>query len=83
MLERREWKEFQDAGLLWWINRILHTFGWAIVIIQNGDGSVGDSYPARTTFRGFERKDEDEGYQKVSDFLKNEAKQFFNEANNV
>lgn len=30
MIERKSWEEFRNAGLLWWINMILHTFGWAI-----------------------------------------------------
>ena len=32
MIERKSWEEFRNAGLLWWINMILHTFGWAIDI---------------------------------------------------
>jgi len=32
MLKNQEkWKEFRNSGLLWFINTILHTFGWAIV----------------------------------------------------
>ena len=32
MVEKKTWKEFIDAGFLWWINMILHTFGWSICI---------------------------------------------------
>ena len=32
MVEKKTWKEFRDAGFLWWINMILHTFGWSICI---------------------------------------------------
>lgn len=32
MVEKKTWNEFRDSGFLWWINMILHTFGWAICI---------------------------------------------------
>ena len=32
MVDKRTWDEFRTSGFLWWINQILHTFGWAIVI---------------------------------------------------
>lgn len=32
MVEKKTWKEFRDSGFLWWINMILHTFGWAICV---------------------------------------------------
>ena len=31
MVDKRDWSEFRNSGLLWWINTMLHTFGWAIV----------------------------------------------------
>lgn len=33
-------KKFQDSGLLWFINGILHTFGWSITIEKQGDKIV-------------------------------------------
>lgn len=51
--DRRTWKDFSDAGLLWWINRILHTFGWSIITVCEEDGSISDVYPARTEWLGF------------------------------
>lgn len=53
MVEKKGWKEFRDTGLLWFINSILHLFGWAIVIAINEDGEITDAYPARVKFRGF------------------------------
>lgn len=79
-LGKKDWKDFQNTGLLWWINRILHTFGWAIVLIQEEDGSISSAYPARVSYRGFELIDEEEGYRKVSSFLKTEANQLSEEA---
>ena len=45
MIERKSWEEFRNAGLLWWINMILHTFGWAITVDLK-DGKIIDCYPA-------------------------------------
>ena len=67
MVEKKTWKEFRNSGLLWWINMILHTFGWAIVF------NISDVYPARITFRGFDEKNNTEGYIKVSEYLKENA----------
>lgn len=32
MVVEKSWDEFRNSGLLWWINMILHTFGWAIAV---------------------------------------------------
>ena len=79
-LGRKSWEEFQRTGLLWWINRILHTFGWAITIIQQEDGTITDAYPARVEFRGFELEDEEKGFKKVSAYLHSESRQLLDEA---
>lgn len=69
MIEKKTWYEFRKTGLLWFINTILHTFGWAIVMeIDNKD--VKDIYPARVKFRGFSEEINDEGYKMVSNYLK-------------
>lgn len=31
-MDKKTWQEFKDSGLFWWINMILHTFGWFLVI---------------------------------------------------
>lgn len=53
MVERKTWEEFRECKLLWWINMILHTFGWAIVTEIDEDNKVCECYPARVKFRGF------------------------------
>ena len=68
MVDKKTWKEFKQSGLLWWINSLLHMFGWAIVISID-DGEIIEAYPARVKFRGFDEKSNTEGYQKVSKFL--------------
>jgi hypothetical protein len=73
-LEHRTWSEFADAGLLWWVNHILHLFGWALVYeCEKDTGVITNVYPARCRFRGFAPADEDAGFKKVSTFLKEHA----------
>jgi len=72
MNSKRTWKEFQASGLLWWVNMLLHTFGWAITLIVDDEtGEITDSYPARVTYRGFSEKDNDEGYKKATNYMLN------------
>lgn len=80
MVQKKSWEEFRSAGLLWWVNMILHTFGWAIVVNVEDDGSVSGAYPARVKFRGFDEKSNDAGYQSVSDYLKANAAELAKEA---
>jgi hypothetical protein len=72
MVDKKEWKEFRESGLLWWINMILHTFGWAIIFEFDRDEIV-NVYPARVKFRGFDESTNTDGYQKVSEYLSNNA----------
>jgi hypothetical protein len=69
MITKKTWEEFRSSGLLWFINKTLHIFGWAIVVEIEND-QVKNCYPARVSFRGFTEDDETEGYQKVSKYLK-------------
>lgn len=80
MVNERSWKEFRDAGLLWWINMILHTFGWAIVYEFEGE-EIKRVYPARVKFRGFSEEHSTEGYQKVSKFMSDSAAELEKESN--
>lgn len=80
MIERRSWEEFRGAGLLWWINRLLHTFGWVIVAEVQPDGRVTDMYPARTKFRGFSASVESEGFQALSEHIVENAATLRDEA---
>lgn len=80
MVQRKSWQEFRENGFLWWINMILHTFGWAICVNVEDDGTISDAYPARVKFRGFEAKNNDEGYRKVSKFMVDNATDLEKEA---
>ena len=74
MIERRGWQEFRDSGLLWWVNRSLHLFGWALVVeLAEDEKTITTVYPARCRFRGFGFKAEEEGFAKLSKHLVDNA----------
>ncbi|SFR15282.1 hypothetical protein [Desulfoscipio geothermicus] len=80
MVERKSWEEFRTLGFLWWINMILHTFGWAITFDFDDSGKLKEVYPARVKYRGFSEKINSEGYIKVSEFMKANAEQLHQES---
>ena len=80
-MEKRSWKEFRESGLLWWVNMILHTFGWSIVVAFDDEGEVIESYPARVEFRGFEEHRNDEGYKKVTKYINEHSDKLLSEVN--
>ena len=82
MVTKKTWKEFRESGFLWWINMILHTFGWAIVVDIDDNGEITDAYPARVKFRGFGEKNNTEGYIKVSKYMKENVSDLLEEAEN-
>lgn len=70
---KKTWEEFRATGLLWFINTILHMFGWAIVINKietEGITETIDVYPARVEFRGFSESSNTKGYINVTKYLK-------------
>jgi hypothetical protein len=82
MVTKKTWREFRESGFLWWINMILHTFGWAIVVDIDDNGEITDAYPARVKFRGFGEKNNTEGYIKVSQYMKENVSDLLEEAEN-
>lgn len=80
MVKEKDWKEFRDSGMLWWVNMILHTFGWSLVCEINDDGEILNVYPARVKFRGFDEKSNTNGYIKVSKFMKENAEELLEES---
>lgn len=79
MIERKEWEEFRDSKLLWFINTILHTFGWAIVIDVD-NGKIVDVYPARVKFRGFSEEINTDGYIGLSKYMKDNCEELLKES---
>lgn len=68
MIDKRSWNEFRETGLLWFINTILHLFGW-VIVVEIEDEKIVKSYPARTSFRGFDEGSNTEGYKKITRYL--------------
>lgn len=73
MLKEKSWEEFRETGMLWWINTILHVFGWTITYAIDEKGNIVRVYPARCRFRGFSEDLNTEGYKKVSKYMLNNA----------
>lgn len=67
-IQKKDWKEFREAGLLWFVNRLLHVFGWAIVFSYKDD-EVVDVYPARVKYRGFDEATESEGFSRLTSHI--------------
>lgn len=81
MVVKKTWKEFRDTGFLWWINMILHTFGWSICVEVDG-GEIVNAYPARVKYRGFIENNNTAGYIKISKYMKENASDLLEEAEN-
>lgn len=71
-MERKTWNEFVDGtGLLWWVNRTLHLFGWAIVIMRDTETKeIVECFPARVKHRGFSLHDETNGFNELMAYIK-------------
>lgn len=80
MVSKKTWKEFRNCGMLWWINMILHTMGWAITYEFDEKGNILEVYPARVKFRGFGEKINTDGYIKVSQYMKDNVDDLLKES---
>lgn len=78
MVKHKTWEEFRDSGLLWFVNTILHMFGWAVVIDMQ-DGKAIDAYPARVKYRGFDNECNSDGYKRVTKFFMDNAEELYQE----
>ena len=68
--------------MLWFINRLLHVFGWAIMLagdVVDGEVVIKEAYPARVPYRGFSRRDEEEGYGQLARYMRDHAGVLFSE----
>ena len=63
------WQEFREAGLLWWVNRALHLFGWAIVVTVDDNNEVTSALPMKVPYRGFEVGSEERGFKRLTQHL--------------
>lgn len=74
------WKEFKKSGLLWFINTILHAFGYAIKYkVDKETGELLYVYPDRVKFRGFPEELNTKGYINLSQYMKNHADELLEE----
>lgn len=73
MLHEKSWQEFRETGLMFFVNQILHAFGWALTVEIDEDGKATRAYPARTKFRGFGEKSIERGYTLIGKYLKDNA----------
>lgn len=81
MIDKKTWVEFRASGLLWFTNTILHIFGWAIVVTYDENNNFITAYPARVKFRGFSEDCNSKGYQKVTQYLKDNINELVKETN--
>lgn len=68
MLKEITPKEFQDRGMVWYLNQQLHLFGMALAIHTDKDGTQ-KLVPCECKFRGFDDRTNDEGYIKVTNYI--------------
>lgn len=79
--KKKKWNDFKDSGLLWFINSILHVFGWAIKYeIDLDTKEILSVYPDRVKFRGFSEESNTKGYINLSKYMKENAEQLLKEA---
>ena len=83
MITRKTWAEFRKAGFLWFINSILHVFGWAIVFNMADEtdkakgfkpGDIIEVFPARVKFRGFDHKVQEKAHRDLAAYMVKNAK---------
>lgn len=69
------WDQFRGAGMLFFVNNMLHAFGLAITVTEES-GKVISASPARAGFRGFSEADQDEEHAKIAQYLADNAINF-------
>lgn len=68
--------------MLWFVNTILHAFGWVIVLDIDDNGEIVGCYPARVKFRGFSEDVNTKGYIALSEYLQKNINDITEEAKN-
>jgi len=78
MVNKSNWNEFRESGLLRFVNMFLHIFGWCIQITLDDNNNIQDVFPARCDYDGF-CENEEKAYLKLRKFMTTDA--FFNDNN--
>lgn len=73
---KKDWQDFRKCGLLFFINTILHAFGWAIIFWEDKEAGTNGAWPARVKYRGFDEQSQDEEHQKIAEYLADQAPNF-------
>jgi hypothetical protein len=77
-MRNQSWQEFNESGLLCWINTILHMFGWSIFISAHGDKII-DVWPVRVLESGVKEEENTEQsiktYECLKDIIKTPSKE--------
>lgn len=79
-VELRTWLEFKEQVFLWFINSILHVFGWTIAIEEELHSGEIVARVYRTKFRGFPEETNTRGYALIAEYMKNNADAIYDEA---
>lgn len=80
LVTKKRWDEFRQTGLLFLVNMLLHSFGWAIVMEVNHKNEVIKAFPARVKFRGFSNDVQTEEYKKIGTYIKENAEDICKES---
>ena len=56
MFDKKSWDEFRKSGMLWFINRSLHIFGWAILCEYDDEKKIDSCISSKGEMEGFHRK---------------------------
>lgn len=72
--ERENWLAFRSNGILWFVNRTIHLFGWEIYYeFESNEYSLEPELQrvgvCRTQHRGFSRESEEAGFSKLTNYL--------------
>jgi len=72
-INEKSLEEFKKTGLLWFVNRILHLFGWVLVLECEDNGRFTRLYPVHTTFSGSTKEFENNGFKKLVEYLQDSS----------
>ena len=80
MLVEKSWDEFRETGLVVFINKILHVFGWALIFeLDKESDKTFRAYPCRTKFRGFDKETDNKSYVRISKYMNDNSEQLLKE----
>ena len=76
-LELSAWAKFHSSGMVWFVNRVLQVFGWAIHIKVDDSNRVIGAYPAKVKCAGFSEEKDKAELGKISKYLSDNANELY------